>query len=123
MFANRRIPPNAVLAEYRGRLRSVAYRGDKTYCAYSSRWFRGEVGWEKGCYIDASTNRCLARYTNHCYKTEVGNNAMLREIYADGRLYLISSRTIHTDVEVLIDYGKEYWDESQPAPIRGGAPN
>ena len=119
IFSTRHIRPDSVLGEYRGQRRSTTYRGDTTYCAYSSKWFKGEHGWEKGCYIDAIANQCLARYVNHCFKTEFGHNAILREMYGDGRLYLVTVRGIETDDEILIDYGEGYWTHAKQNVIHG----
>ena len=63
--------------------------------------------------IDASSyKKALARYANdakglHRVKG-IGNNCIY-QVY-DGKVYIESVKDIPANSEILVEYGKEYWD-------------
>ena len=61
-----------------------------------------------GHVIDASTSRrtCVVRFVNH--NTLLLVNCITRELYADGRVFVIANRSIPANKELFLHYGNNY---------------
>jgi uncharacterized protein len=107
LFTMKYIPKGSRIVEYKGKVSSWKEvdhkKGSNGYIYYISR----------NHVIDASKNtRALARYANDgrgLYRIPgVVNNAGYVE--DDNKVYIESIRDIAPGEEILVSYGKEYWD-------------
>ena len=106
LFSTIRIPKAAVIGEYTGRVTSQ----EDTYNPYWS------MNTSRGHMIDASTSRrtCVVRLINH--STILLANCITRELYADGRVFLVAKRSIPAGSELFLNYGCNYpyhWCEKE----------
>jgi hypothetical protein len=99
VFSTQHISGNRVIGEYTGTIRKAALC-DPSWAMYTSRGL--------DFMIDASTSRrtCLVRFINDAPPARA--NCISRELYADGRVFLISKAAIPPGVELLYDYGPDY---------------
>lgn len=107
LFAKTFIPEGTRIVEYKGEIttwKEVDHEdGDNGYIYFV----------KKNHVIDAlRTPKALARYANDARGIArvkgVSNNA---EYMEDGlRVYITSVKDIPAGAEILVDYGKEYWD-------------
>ena len=56
--------------------------------------------------IDAKPLSCNMKYINHAKGSL--SNVITRELYADGRIFVITARRIRAEEELLLDYGVDY---------------
>src|SRR5215204_2712649 len=107
LFTKIFIPKGTRIVEYKGRVstwKDVDHKAGKNgYIYYVTRNY----------VIDASTNKkALARFANDARGLEqvkgINNNC----IYAlfNGKVYIQSIKDIPPNSEILVGYGKEYWD-------------
>lgn len=107
LFTRKPIPKGTRIVEYKGKIttwKEVDHkRGDNRYIYYV----------KKDHVIDAgSYNKAKARYANDARGlkkvTGLVNNAQYVE---DGlRVFIEAKKDIPPNTEILVDYGKEYWD-------------
>ena len=107
LFTKVFIPKGTRIVEYKGRISSWKdvdhNEGKNGYIYYVTRNY----------VIDASSyKKALARYANdakglHRVKG-IGNNCIY-QVY-DGKVYIESVKDIPANSEILVEYGKEYWD-------------
>ena len=107
LFTKVFIPKGTRIVEYKGRISSWKdvdhNEGKNGYIYYVTRNY----------VIDASSyKKALARYANdakglHRVKG-IGNNCIYH-VY-DGKVYIESVKDIPANSEILVEYGKEYWD-------------
>jgi uncharacterized protein len=106
LFAKIFIPKNTRIVEYKGKIsawKEVDNNGDIGYIYYVTR----------SHVINAATYpKALARYANDARGISrvkgVTNNS---EYVEEGlKVYIKSNKDIHPGQEILVDYGKEYWD-------------
>ncbi|MEO7923171.1 MAG: SET domain-containing protein [Chitinophagaceae bacterium] len=107
LFAKEFIPKGTRIVEYKGKVTSWkevdSYDGDNGYIYYVKRHH----------VIDASRHSsALARYANDARGLQrvkgTGNNA---EYVEDGvKVYIESRKNIPAGTEILVDYGKDYWE-------------
>ncbi|MCW3088519.1 MAG: nuclear protein [Sediminibacterium sp.] len=106
LFARRLIRKGTRIVEYKGRIRTwKEITGENGFNGYVYYINRNHV-------IDAKKNTAKARYANDAKgvsnKTGVRNNAQYEE---DGRrVYITATKDIPPGAEILVGYGKEYWD-------------
>lgn len=103
LFANMFIPKGTRIAEYKGTIKKwKATKSEDKYVFYVSR----------DHVIDARSSRAVARYANDAkglFRVKgIGNNS----IYAvkNKRVFIDTVKDIPAGAEILVDYGKEYWD-------------
>ncbi|MEP7279033.1 MAG: SET domain-containing protein-lysine N-methyltransferase [Bacteroidota bacterium] len=107
LFTRRAIKKGELVVEYAGRITTwKAIRENKTFNAYVFYITRNHV-------IDAKPNKkAPGRYANDAKGIAgirgVRNNA--EYIVSRGKVFIRAVRNIPTDAEILVDYGKEYWD-------------
>lgn len=107
LFAKEFIPRNTLIVEYKGKITTWkevdSHDGNNGYIYYVKR----------NHVIDASRHRsALARYANDAKGLQrvkgLHNNAEYTEIGL--KAYIRSTKDIPAGAEILVDYGKEYWD-------------
>jgi hypothetical protein len=107
LFTKVFIPKNTRIVEYKGRIttwKDVDHNDGKNgYIYYINRNY----------VIDASPNKkALARYANDAAGLKrvkgVSNNSVYRQ--DNMRVYIESTKDIPANSEILVRYGKEYWD-------------
>jgi hypothetical protein len=98
-YSTEHIPGNRMLGEYTGMIRMAA-TCDPVWAMQTSRG--------PDFMIDASTSRrtCLVRFINDAPPARA--NCISRELYADGRVFIISKAAIPPGVELLYYYGPDY---------------
>jgi SET domain-containing protein len=107
LFTKVFIPKGTRIVEYKGKVstwKDVDHKeGKNGYIYYVNRNY----------VIDASTNKkALARFANDAkglkHVKGINNNC----IYAlfNGKVYIESIKDIPANSEILVDYGREYWD-------------
>jgi SET domain-containing protein len=98
LFSTVRIRKNAVIGEYTGTIVKWEHEFDEYWSMHTSR----------GHMIDASTSRrtCVVRFVNH--NTGLLANCITRELYADGRVFLVAKRSIPAGKELFFNYGCDY---------------
>ena len=97
LFTASRIPKDAIVIEYTGRLLT-----DEEYNRSRSRYLF-DIG--KDRVIDGWKGGSRARYINHsCVPNCKADNVR-------GRIYIRALRTIHPGEELAYDSGKEYFDQ------------
>jgi SET domain-containing protein len=107
LFARNFIPKRTLITEYKGRIRTWAeVKQDKASNVYLYYVNRNHV-------IDARNyKKSKARYANDARGLQrikgFFNNAVYIE--KDGRVFIESARDIAPGEEILVSYGKEYWD-------------
>jgi SET domain-containing protein len=107
LFTKKPIPKGSKIIEYKGRVttwKEADHRnGENAYVYYVKRTF----------VLDALPFKAaLARYANDARGITkikgINNNA---EYVEEGtRVFIISKRDIPANTEILVGYGKEYWD-------------
>lgn len=107
LFAKELIPKGTRIVEYKGKITTWKEvddnDGNNGYIYYVKRHH----------VIDASRHtRALARYANDARGLQrvkgIANNA---EYVEDGlKVYIESRKNIKAGAEILVEYGKEYWD-------------
>ena len=107
LFSTKPIPKGSRIVEYKGKIttwKDVDHKkGTNGYIYYVKR----------NHVIDAGTyTKALARYANDAKglnrKSGLTNNSAYIE---DGlRVYIEAKKDIPSGSEILVDYGKEYWD-------------
>ncbi len=107
LFAKDFIPKGSLIVEYKGKITNWKEVDDKD----------GNNGYiyyvKKHHVIDASRHRgALARYANDAKGLQrekgINNNA---EYVEDGlQVFIKSKKDIYPGQEILVEYGKEYWD-------------
>lgn len=107
LFTKKFIPKGARIAEYKGKVSTWKdvdhHDGLNAYIYYVSRYH----------VIDASQNKKnLARYVNDAKGCENGIKLMNNCIYVveNTRVFLEAKKDIPAKSELLVGYGKEYWD-------------
>lgn len=107
LYTKKMIPKGTRIVEYKGKVSSwkdVDHRGGlNAYIYYVNR----------NHVIDSSSNTQLARYANDAKGPGKGqaltNNC--RYVHAENfRVFIESKRDIPAYSEILVGYGKEYWD-------------
>lgn len=107
LFTRKLIPKNTRIVEYKGRLttwKEVNHdEGRNGYIYYISR----------NHVIDALPyTKALGRYANDASGLQkvkgITNNA--RYVVDEGRVFIESAKEIPAGGEILVSYGKEYWD-------------
>ena len=101
------IPKGTRIVEYKGRVstwKDVDHNGGKNgYIYYVTRNY----------VIDASPyKKALARYANDAkglHRVKGIDNNCIYQLY-DGKVYIESVKDIPANNEILVEYGKEYWD-------------
>jgi uncharacterized protein len=107
LFAKVFIPKGSRIVEYKGRVstwKDVDHKDGKNgYIYYVTRNY----------VIDASTyKKALARYANDAkglHRVRGINNNCIYNFF-NGKVYIEAVKDIPPDTEILVDYGKEYWD-------------
>jgi len=107
LFTKKEIPKNSKIVEYKGRVSSwkeADHRnGENGYVYYIKR----------DHVVDALPfKNALARYANDakglCRVKGINNNS---EYVEEGRkVFIVSKKKIPKNGEILVGYGKEYWD-------------
>jgi hypothetical protein len=99
IFSNERLRKHAVVGEYTGRICKQA-DCNKEWSMFSSRG--------PDFMIDASTSRrtCMVRFIN-CASPNLAN-CIHRELYADGRVFIVTKHSIPADSELFFYYGGAY---------------
>jgi len=109
LFTTKEIPKGKKIIEYRGEI---------------IRWkaYRQRVKEHKDGYLlFVHRNRCIDAYSTPQYKARYANDAvgfrknkMLKNnssyIIYGVRCYIVSNRVIHAGEEILVSYGKDYWN-------------
>jgi len=103
------IPAGSLVVEYKGIITSwdaVKDQLDNDYIYYISR----------NHVIDAApTPRSLARYANDAKGLTripgINNNSIFKKI--DGRVFIKARANIPAGSEILVSYGKQYWDTAR----------
>ncbi len=103
--ALQRIPAGTILDEYVGTIMSVKYQGDPVY-AYSAMLYDG-VDDEFIATISAKRYGNWTRYINHSCKPSTQFKE--RTLGDKHRVLVCAIRDIEMFEEILIDYGKDYW--------------
>lgn len=107
LFTKVFIPKGTRIVEYKGRVttwKDVDHDDGKNgYIYYITR----------NHVIDAAPyKKALARYANDAKGIKrikgINNNSIYKQ--DDGRVYIESTKDIPARSEILVDYGKEYWD-------------
>lgn len=106
LFARHFIPKGTPIAEYKGKIttwKEVKLKNSNGYLYYVNREH----------VIDASNHKkSKARYANDARGLKrikgIINNAIYTESH--GRVFIESTRDIAPGEEILVSYGKEYWD-------------
>ena len=107
LFTKVFIPRGTRIVEYKGRIstwRDVNHKeGKNGYIYYVTRNY----------VIDASTyKKSLARYANDArglHRVKGSTNNCVYELHK-GKVYIQSVKDIQPNSEILVEYGKEYWD-------------
>jgi hypothetical protein len=103
LFAKSNIPARRDLGAYTGLVREMDYQGTRAYCMWGTT--RG-----RDVLFDAMDSSCVLRHINH---GEAGQqNTIAREVFADGIPHLLTTRRITRGEELLLNYGKGYWEAS-----------
>jgi SET domain-containing protein len=106
LFTTKPLKKGTRIAEYRGRIttwkKAKAEEGDNAYIFYVNR----------NHVIDAKPSRAKARYANDARGLQrikgLTNNS---EYIEDGvKVYIEAKKNIPAGSEILVGYGKEYWD-------------
>ena len=99
LFATEPIPGNRVIGEYTGTIRKY----DECNLSWSMHTSKGP-----DFMIDASTSRrsCPVRFINDTPPPLA--NCIMRELYADGRVFIVSKKAIPAGAELLYFYGHAY---------------
>jgi SET domain-containing protein len=107
LFSKKFIPKGTRIAEYKGKIRTwKEIKGEPEFNGYVYYINRNYV-------IDAKkTTRVKARFANDARglhnKTGLRNNSKYEE---DGlKVYITAIKDIPPGTEILVGYGKEYWD-------------
>jgi len=107
LFTTKFIPKRTRIAEYRGKISSWKdvdhAKGLNAYIYYVNR----------NHVIDASKNKeNLARYVNDAKGCENGIKLMNNCVYVveNNRVFLEAKKDIPANSELLVSYGKEYWN-------------
>jgi hypothetical protein len=97
LFACTNIPKNAIIGEYTGKL------VDASDC--KPEW---SMHTSKGHMIDASTSRrtCMVRFINET--SPLLCNCISREMYGDGRVFIVAKCPISAGSELYYYYGSDY---------------
>ena len=107
LFTKVLIPRGTRIVEYKGKVstwKDVNHNGGKNgYIYYVTRNY----------VIDASPyKKALARYANDAKGLKrvkgIGNNSIYKLYH--GKVYIESIKDIPANKEILVEYGKEYWD-------------
>ncbi|MEO6327974.1 MAG: SET domain-containing protein [Ginsengibacter sp.] len=107
LYTKKMIPKGTLIVEYKGKIskwKDVDHKeGLNAYIYYVNR----------NRVIDASSNKNLARYANDAkglkkIETLVNNCQYLQD--DDLRVFIESKKDIPANSEILVAYGKEYWD-------------
>ena len=117
VFAKRDISSRRVVGEYTGVKRRLDYDGCTEYALANGHGF----------LIDAlpdpdradSDGGNLLRLINHAGPG--ATNCTFNNLYADGRMYLITSCKIVTGQELFVDYGSNYWKIPNRVKLRRSA--
>ena len=107
LFTKVFIPKGTRIVEYKGRVstwKDVDHNeGKNGYIYYVTRNY----------VIDASPyKKALARYANDAkglHRVKGIDNNCIYQLY-DGKVYIESVKDIPANNEILVEYGKEYWD-------------
>jgi SET domain-containing protein len=107
LFAKTFIPKGTRIVEYKGRIttwKEVNHdEGKNPYIFYVKR----------GHVIDAKPYKnALARYANDARGLQRIKGLRNNSVYDvhEGKVFIMASRDIEPGEEILVDYGKEYWD-------------
>lgn len=107
LFARYFIPKKTIIAEYRGRITTwTEVKQDNASNGYLYYMNRNHV-------IDARNyKKSKARYANDARGLQRVKGFLNNAIYIekDGRVFIESTRDIAPGEEILVNYGKEYWD-------------
>lgn len=107
LFTKKIIPKGKRIVEYTGKVTAWKYtehkNGLNAYIYYINRYN----------VIDASNNKnSLARYANDAKGSKkidtLTNNCKYEE--DNTRVYIVSKKEIPANAEILVGYGKQYWD-------------
>lgn len=107
LFTKKYIPKGTRIIEYKGRISTWK---EVNHRKFSNRYI---FYIDRDHVVDASRfEKALGRYANDakglCRTGGLRNNA---EYVADGyRVFIEATRDIPAGGEILVDYGKEYWD-------------
>lgn len=107
LFTKVFIPKGTRIVEYKGKVstwKDVDHKDGKNgYIYYVTRNY----------VIDASNyKKALARYANDArglHRVKGINNNCIYQLY-EGKVYIESIKDIPANSEILVQYGKEYWD-------------
>ncbi len=107
LFTKKLIPKGSRIVEYKGRLstwKEVNHR----------KWANGYIFYiDRNHVVDASTfKKASGRYANDARGlTRIKGLTNNAEYIAEGfNVYIDATRDIPAGSEILVDYGKEYWD-------------
>ena len=107
LFARYFIPKKTVIAEYKGRITTwAAVKQDNASNGYLYYINRHHV-------IDARHyKKSKARYANDARGLQRIKGFLNNAVYIEknGRVFIESTRDIAPNEEILVNYGKEYWD-------------
>ena len=106
LFARKHIPKNRIIDEYLGEI-LLTLPTSNEYVYQTSAY-----------YIDASKTKCAMKFINHQQGKQA--NVIGRELFMDGRLFIISSKAIHAGQELFLNYGQEF--EWKHSPVKQTAP-
>ena len=109
LFTNIFIPAGSLVIEYKGVVTTwdaVKDQLDNDYIYYLSR----------NHVIDAApTPKAMARYANDAKGLTqvpgINNNCTFKKI--EGRVFIKARTDIHEGQEILVSYGKQYWDTAR----------
>src|SRR5579862_2872213 len=103
LFTNVFIPKGTIIGEYKGKI--INWKDVKAGDQYIYYIKRDQV-------IDAKTSRAFARFANDArglYRVKgLGNNS--RYVEKGNRVLIEALKDIPRGSEILVGYGKEYWD-------------
>lgn len=107
LFTRVLIPRNSIIVQYKGRLstwKEVQHdNGSNGYLYYVNR----------NLVIDARPyKKAKARYANDARGTRKINGVRNNAVYIekDSKVFIQASKDIQPGEEILVNYGKEYWD-------------
>lgn len=111
-FADACIEEGDIIAEYTGNVISFAAAAQiplkkRTYFMQLPNCYAATI-WPQPLFVDARKVGNCTRFINHSYEPNLQGKA-----YFDGAMWhviFVAARRLERDQQLLIDYGKDYWD-------------
>jgi len=109
LFATQRFAANTNMAQYLGE-RLTQAQLDRRYGDYTAPYAlqHGREGW----ILDAACRRSMASMANSARGTRRRNNARF-SVRRDGTVWIRSTEVIRPGTEILLRYGRDYWQGPQ----------